>query len=159
MIGSREELVLWLMQQDENKTFEVTEHKEKRSLNANAYFWVLVGKIAQATHSTNEEVHTRLLQDYGQISITDGVADWVVLPEGHSVVGEYLLPTPNKVKLQTKKGERVGIVYIRLRGSRTYNTAEMARLIDGTVSEAKELGIETMTPEQIERLKKTWSQS
>lgn len=157
MIGSKEELVLWLMQQPEGKTYEVKEHKEKRSLNANAYFWVLVGKIAKATHSTNQTIHNALLRDYGQIDIVDGVAQWVVLPETYKLTeADYLLATPNRVKMQSKRGEIQGIVYVRLRGSHTYDSAEMARLIDGTVMEAKELGIETMTPEQIERMKASW---
>ena len=157
MIGSKEELVLWLMQQPEGKTYELKEHKEKRSLNANAYFWVLVGKIAKATHSTNQTIHNALLRDYGQIDIQDGVAQWVVLPESYKLTeSDYLLATPNKVKMQSKKGEVQGIVYIRLRGSHTYNTEEMSRLIDGTVMEAKELGIETMTPSEIERMKASW---
>lgn len=157
MIGSKEELVLWLMQQPEGKTYELKEHKEKRSLNANAYFWVLVGKIAKATHSTNQTIHNALLRDYGQIDIQDGVAQWVVLPETYKLTeSDYLLATPNKVKMQSKKGEVQGIVYIRLRGSHTYNTEEMSRLIDGTVMEAKELGIETLTPLQLEEMKQKW---
>ena len=157
MIGSKEELVLWLMQQPEGKTYELKEHKEKRSLNANAYFWVLVGKIAKATHSTNQTIHNALLRDYGQIDIQDGVAQWVVLPESYKLTeSDYLLATPNKVKMQSKKGEVQGIVYIRLRGSHTYNTEEMSRLIDGTVMEAKELGIETLTPFQLEEMKQKW---
>ena len=157
MIGSKEELVLWLMQQPEGKTYELKEHKEKRSLNANAYFWVLVGKIAKATHSTNQIIHNALLRDYGQIDIQDGVAQWVVLPESYKLTeSDYLLATPNKVKMQSKKGEVQGIVYIRLRGSHTYNTEEMSRLIDGTVMEAKELGIETLTPFQLEEMKQKW---
>lgn len=157
MIGSKEELVLWLMQQPEGKTYELKEHKEKRSLNANAYFWVLVGKIAKATHSTNQTIHNALLRDYGQIDIQDGVAQWVVLPETYKLTeSDYLLATPNKVKMQSKKGEVQGIVYIRLRGSHTYNTEEMSRLIDGTVMEAKELGIETLTPFQLEEMKQKW---
>ena len=157
MIGSKEELVLWLMQQPEGKTYELKEHKEKRSHNANAYFWVLVGKIAKATHSTNQTIHNALLRDYGQIDIQDGVAQWVVLPESYKLTeSDYLLATPNKVKMQSKKGEVQGIVYIRLRGSHTYNTEEMSRLIDGTVMEAKELGIETLTPFQLEEMKQKW---
>jgi hypothetical protein len=34
----------------------------------------------------------------------------------------------------------------------------MSRLIDGTVFEAKELGIETLTPNELERMKNEWSQ-
>jgi 16S rRNA U1498 N3-methylase RsmE len=43
-----------------------------------------------------------------------------------------------------------------MRGSHTYNTAEMSRLIDATVEEAKELGVETLTPDQLERMKASW---
>ena len=39
-----------------------------------------------------------------------------------------------------------------LRGSSTYNTREMSVLIDGVVTEAKELGIETLTPDQIKEM-------
>lgn len=47
-------------------------------------------------------------------------------------------------------------VYIVMRGSHTYDTKEMSTLIDGVVQEAKELGIETMTPDEIERMKAAW---
>jgi hypothetical protein len=43
-----------------------------------------------------------------------------------------------------------------MRGSHTFNTKEMSRLIDGTIEEAKELGIETATPEQIRRMMAAW---
>ena len=43
-----------------------------------------------------------------------------------------------------------------MRGSHTYSTEEMARLIDGTVQEAKDLGIETLTPDELERMKQLW---
>ena len=47
-------------------------------------------------------------------------------------------------------------VYLLLRGSHTYNTAEMSSLIDGTVQDAKEQGIETATPDELERMKQQW---
>jgi hypothetical protein len=43
-----------------------------------------------------------------------------------------------------------------MRGSHTYDSREMSRLIDGTVSEAKELGIETLSPAELERMKQQW---
>ena len=46
--------------------------------------------------------------------------------------------------------------YKMIRGSHTYNTEEMSHLIDGIVSEAKELGIETLPPDEIERMMSTW---
>ena len=43
-----------------------------------------------------------------------------------------------------------------MRGSHTYNTDEMSKLIDGAVSEAKDLDIETLTPNQIREMKERW---
>lgn len=41
-------------------------------------------------------------------------------------------------------------------GSSSYDTFEMSRLIDEIVAEAKDLGIETMPPEELERLIQSW---
>ena len=59
------------------------------------------------------------------------------------------------LKTIERSGDTVKMAF--LRGSHTYNTAEMARLIDGTVDEAKALGIETLTPAELERMKSTWT--
>jgi hypothetical protein len=46
-----------------------------------------------------------------------------------------------------------------MRGSHTYNTKEMSKLINGTVSEAKEQGIETLDDIEIRRLVEQWKAS
>ncbi len=57
----------------------------------------------------------------------------------------------------SKEENGIEITFYRVyRGSHTYNTEEMSILIDGTVQEAKDLGIETMTPDQIEEMKQKW---
>jgi hypothetical protein len=60
------------------------------------------------------------------------------------------------LKVIERPGETVKMAF--LRGSHTYNTAEMSRLIDAAVEEAKELGVETMTPEQLEKMKAAWKE-
>lgn len=87
----------------EKLSIEVKEFRQKRSLNANAYFHVLAGRLADV--------------------------------------------------LGTSKPYRV---YLLLRGSHTYNTQEMSRLIDGTIQDAKEQGIETATPDELRRMKEQW---
>lgn len=54
---------------------------------------------------------------------------------------------------QEKNGFTTIIAYY---GSSTYSTAEMARLIDALISEAKAMGIETLPPDQLEALKASW---
>ena len=46
--------------------------------------------------------------------------------------------------------------YLMIKGSSEYNTAEMSHFIDMVVQEAKELGIETLTPDELERMKQAW---
>lgn len=138
---------------DKDLDIELKIHREKRSLNANAYFHVLVQKIAAVQHVTHTEIHNQLIADYGFMDediknlILDNAIDWRRIETLH------LKPTS---ATRVMDNGRLYRVYIVMRGSHTYNTAEMSRLIDGTVSEAKELGIETLTPEQLENMKRSW---
>ena len=131
-------------------------YKEKRSLNANAYFHVLVEKIAGVMKATHTEIHNQLIADYGYHDpdippiILDDRVDWRRLDSIH------LQPTDHTKMMEN--GQLYRIYYV-MRGSHTYDTAEMSRLIDGTVSEAKELGIETLTPSELERMKQAWKAS
>ena len=142
---------------------ECKPHKEKRSLDANAYYWVLVNQIAKVLRGqgdpvSNAEIHVMLLRRYGMFEIDEeGAAKWVVLPEGQKPPeGVYLMETGHTVKMKNKKGDVTGIVYIRLRGSHTYNTAEMAALIDGAIEDAKVLGIDTITPDEKAKMLAQW---
>ena len=131
-------------------------YKEKRSLNANAYFHVLVEKIAGVQKVTHTEIHNQLIADYGFMDeeitniILDDAIDWRRIETLH------LKPTSATRMMDNGRLYRV---YLVMRGSHTYNTAEMARLIDGTVAEAKELDIETLLPDELERMKQAWKVS
>lgn len=131
-------------------------YKEKRSLNANAYFHVLVEKIAGVHNVTHTEIHNQLIADYGFMDeeitniILDDAIDWRRI--------ETLHLKPTSATRMMDNGRLYRVYYV-MRGSHTYNTAEMSRLIDGTVSEAKELGIETLTPDELERMKQAWKVS
>lgn len=131
-------------------------HRERRSLNANSYFHVLCEKLAAKLGTTNTAMKNKMISEYGctdielgKIILEDSV-DWMEIESLH------LRPT---AAVRTLNDGKLYRVYYVMRGSHTYNTAEMARLIDGAVQEAKEQGIETMTPEQIERMKALWKSS
>lgn len=131
--------------------------REKRSLNANAYFHVLVGKIADVMDLSITEVKNQLIADYGQFEINeDGGCQMIILNdsiEWESVEWLHLRPTQSTKVLDDGKVYRV---YRVMRGSHTYDTKEMSRLIDATVEMAKGLGIETLTPQDLERMKLQW---
>ena len=153
MVGKTKELIRWLLEQPEEKKWKITEYRQKRSLNANAFFHVLCQKIAEATHQSLTSVKNQLLADYGQIDTDMGTVillddiDWKSTPYMH------LLPTSATRVLDNGKLYRV---YWIIRGSHTYDTREMSRLIEGAVTEAKELDIETMTPDQLKRMMAAW---
>ena len=114
----------------EKLVITVKKFRRKRSIDANAYFHVLVGKIADEMAISKARCKNILIGRYGQPELLD---------DGSEAVMKANVP--------------VEWIY---RGSHTYDTKEMSALIDGTVAEAKDQGIETITPGQLERLKHDW---
>lgn len=129
-------------------TIEVSRERKKRSLDANAYFHVLVTKIAGAVGASLTSVKNRLIREYGQYEYIDGkIPTLLVKPE---YLDDFLNSETIHLKQEGMEGDRARLAVMR--GSHTYNTEEMSRLIDGTVAEAKDLGIETLPPAELRRL-------
>ena len=129
---------------------------QRRSLNANAYFHLLVGKIAEAQKPPISKARSKniLLGRYGQRELTDkGQMIISVRSDIDMLEREDLHCVPvGYGKVNDTEFTHWAIV----RGSHTYDNLEMSALIDGTVEEAKELGIPTETPDEIERMKALW---
>lgn len=60
---------------------EIKPYRRKRSLDANAYYWVLVGKLAKAIGLSNNEVHNMLLRGYGNPEIFEGKSVYMTIPD------------------------------------------------------------------------------
>lgn len=148
MIGKPEEIMRWLWNQDRDKQFEIKQHREKRSLNANAYAWVLMGKIADAIRSSKDEVYLEMLKRYGQRTVVSVRADIDV-----SGYFKYYEPFASG----SVEGKEFTHYYV-FKGSSEFDTHEMSVLIDGIISEAEALEIETLPPQEIARLKEMWGQ-
>lgn len=141
MIGTPLALIAWLTTQPE-KQFEVTEYHPKRSLSANAYAWALIGKIADAMRKSKEEVYLQMLKDYGQSEFVSVLSDI-------NVSGYF------KYYEEYGKGHVEGREFTHYKvykGSSEFDSKEMAILIDGIIQEARQLGIETITPAEKERM-------
>ncbi len=151
MIGNSQEIVKWLFDQDREKQFEIKEHKEKRSLNANSYCWVLIGKIAEVLGNTKEEVYREYIKHkgiYRIITIDSKAAPTFIKLWNDKGLGWICETSETKI---------VGLIdVVAYYGTSSYNTKQMASFIDYIVQEAKQLGIQTLTPDEIERLKTTW---
>lgn len=132
----------------------IKKHREKRSLDANAYFHVLVGKLAETMRISRPYCKNLMIGRYGQPFLIDEdqMTEAVIktnIPVDKMLENEmvHCMPCGSKMEDGTE------VVYYRvLRGTSTYDTREMSILIDGTVSECKEVGIETLPPEELERM-------
>jgi hypothetical protein len=129
-------------------TVKIDEFKKKRSLNANNYAWKLITEIGNVTRQSKEDVYLTMLKRYGQSEMISVLAD---IP-----VGRFL-------KYYEEAGESSlnGKLFKHYRvytGSSEFDTLEMSIFIDGVVSEAKELNIQTETPEQIAKMKSLWGE-
>lgn len=137
-------------------SIKATKYREKRSLDANAYYWQLLSKVAEKLPSSKPSAHNLMLRKYGQIFIIDSKAVYLVLPDTEEAerTAEEAETYHIKPTSQVKEGKdgKMYRTYIMLRGSSDYDTKEMSMLIEGLVSDAKDLGIETMTGEEIERM-------
>lgn len=132
--------------------FDIKKHRKKRSLDANAYAWVLMDKIAKKLSISKTDVYRESIRDIGGVSEIVCVQDEAVdkLRQGweRHGLGWQTDTMPSKIEGCTNV-----VLYC---GSSMYDTKQMSALIDKIVQDAKELGIETDTPEQIERYKNEW---
>lgn len=152
MTGNATQIVQYLMMQDRDKKWDIKEHKERRSLDANAYFHVLCDKLRRALGISMARCKNHLIADYGQIEYIEDGQQLVIkttAPEDYM----YELETIHVKCVRVREEDGKTVYFYRVyRGSHTYDTKEMSALIQGTVEECKQVGIETETPEEIARL-------
>ena len=129
-------------------------YRETRSLNANAYFHLLVGKIAEAMNLGADEVKVKMVLDYGAVATECGDPVVVALPKTANVADYYTYA--RWISDFTAKNGKEYSQYIFYKHTHTLDKAEMAHLIDGVVYEAQELGIETRTPDELASLIENW---
>lgn len=136
-----------LYDKQKDRLYEMTikEYREKRSLTANAYFHVLCTKIAAALRTDIDSVKRTLVKRYGTAAIVNGAPVTITIPKG--VLAETYYPYCEWIN-----GDKNGDTYLLMKQTHVMNTQEFARLIDGAVGEAKDLGIEVLPPEELERL-------
>lgn len=132
----------------------IKEHRKKRSLNANAYAWELIGALAENQGIDKEEVyrhHIRQIGVYRQVEINEAAEETLVHSWGLHGIGW--------IAERVDYTDHEGFVMINLYyGSSTYNTRQMSRLIDNIVQDCEAVGIPTKTPNEIARLKALWGE-
>ena len=130
----------------EKLSIEIKPYREKRSLNANNYAWKLLTEIGNVLRAGKDEIYLKMLKRYGQSELI-------------SVLSH--IPIEHYVKYYEEAGEselngKMFTHYRVFKGSSEFDSREMSIFIDGVVSEAKELGIQTETPNEIAKMKSLW---
>ena len=142
--GNKAEINQFLYKLDKDTVWDIKidKHREKRSLEANAYSWVLQNEISNVLRLSKEEVHFQMLKDYGQRDYISALAS-VNIANYYDYFEE---------KSTFKQKGKIFKSYVIYRGTHTYNSREMSIFIDGVVQEARNLGIETLEDREIEKL-------
>jgi len=131
---------------------ELKQYRVKRSLDSNSYCWILCQKIAEVIHSTKELVYKKVIKDVGQFELmpikNEAVERWQKVWESKGM--GWFSEVLEDSKLE---GYKKIVSYY---GSSCYDVREMCVLINEIVAQCKELGIETISSNELERMKSAW---
>lgn len=148
MTGTSAELIKYLVEQEKDKTWELKEQRGKRSLDANGMLWACLQEIATAVRSDKWSVYLQMLKRYGKF-------DYVIVKK----------KAVEMMKRQWRELEEVGEIDIHgekavqllcYYGSSTYDRKEFSVLLDGVISEMKEMGLTPPPDRQTRELLEKW---
>ena len=134
--------------QCEKVSIEIKKYRKKRSSDANGMLWACLGEIASVLRTDKWEIYLQMLKRYGKYT--------------------YICVKPaavEAVKAQWRECEEIGKIDINgteavqmlcYFGSSTYDTKEFSVLLDGVISEMREIGLQPPPTEEMKRVLETW---
>lgn len=161
MTGNAQAVINFLLNQistgENGRLWDIREHRSQRTLTQNAYYWVLLAKVADRMRISKPEAHNRMLRSYGQPAVIDRKVVYTYLPDTEETEKQVLEQelyhlAPTSSVMLSSKGVPLR-AYKLLRGSSDYNTEEMSVLMDGLIQEATQLRIETIPPRELEMMR------
>lgn len=141
-----------LNRKDKVYSADLKEYREKRSLDANSYYWRLVGELAKAIGTAPEDIYRRHIKDIGNYEVIciqehaldDFSRQWT---SGH--LGRFV---------DTRESKLPGCVTVlAYYGSSDFDKAQMSRLIENCIQDCQSVGIETLPEDKLSLLKEEWS--
>ena len=146
MIGNRKQLVQFLLNVDDKKKYKLEEYKEKRTIRANAYYWALLGQLANILRMSKEDLHFRLLKDYGQTEV-------ISVKAKINIIGYF--------KYYEEYGRSIlndeeFIHYKIFKPSHEMDSMEFSILLEGLVQECKQQDIITLDEIEIREMIKEY---
>lgn len=136
---------------DKEFRLKLTKWRQKRSLDANAYMWVLLSKMALKLNVPKEELYEQAIMDYS-FPAEDENGPIVMTIKSEVEMDKV----PGYWKLVARSPDLKWKSMVLLLSSSEFDTKQMSFFLDRIIEEAQELGIDTETPDEIERMKQTW---
>lgn len=140
------------LQAEEKVVVSIKRYRKRRSLDANAYCWVLIGKIAEKTNVPREEVYRSAIKEiggnYDVVCAQDKAVEALRESWQKNGIGWITDTFPSKIEGCTNV-----VVYY---GSSSYDTHQMSRLINILVQDCEQLGIEVKSQEELDSLLNSW---
>lgn len=138
LIGNKNKIISWLLNQGEDKIFEIKEYKEKRNLDQNAKYYKLLNELALTLKIGTEELHFEMLKNYS-------VRYQVLIPKETELRGiKYY-----ELKKTIKKDNKLFNIYEVYVPSHELKTDEFALLLNGLIEECREQNLEVRSPDEI----------
>lgn len=141
---------------DEEVSIKIGKKTSKRSLDANAYYWVLLNKLAKKLNISNSYCHNLMLRRYGTLEEFDGQSVYWVIPDTDDASKKadeaetyHIKPTSH---VREGNDGLMYRTYLLLKGSHSYTREEFSHLVNGLVDECKGVGIQTATPDELDRM-------
>lgn len=135
-------------------SIKIDKHRKKRSLDANAYCFVLIGKLAEKLNIPKEEIYKQAIKEIGGnyevVCVKNNAVEKLCRGWSTNGLGWQTDTMPSKIEGCTN----VMLYY----GSSTYDTEQMSRLINNIVQDCEAVGIDTKTPDEIANLINLWGQ-
>ena len=140
LIGNKNKIISWLLNQEESKIFEIKEYKEKRNLDQNAKYYKLLNELALTLKIGTEELHFEMLKNYS-------VRYQILIPKDIELRGiKYY-----ELKKTIKKDNKLFNIYEVYVPSHELKTDEFAMLLNGLIEECREQNLEVRSPSEIRK--------
>lgn len=124
-------------------SIEFKDVERAKTTSQNRYYWTIVSNIADSINSSKEEVYNQHLLNYGHV-----VAEFKANKEQDLVSNDLHM-------IRYKSGRKFNYYYV-VKGISLMTTKEMSDFIEHAISDARDLGIPTDTPDEIRRLRALW---
>ena len=132
------------------KRITITIKREGRSKDANSALWHLIGEMAVKLRTTKQELYRELLKRYGVYT------HLVVKKDAVQALGRLWNGAVEVLGEIPMRNNQVGVQLQVYYGSSTYDTQQFARLLDGAISEAEEMGIYLISAKDRDLLLDAW---